>query len=422
MSEPFCEPFDVCDGLDGRLLINAALEGPPLAWDLGEVSFGSFTSGGIAARPYVDVQLGQTWTAKEICYGPIRSIFSLAPVETVEIDVVVRRQQSLTQMVSSATSQSHSLQGPEVPLRDAPKDKELETAMKDAQLQQAVATQASRKASGYGSFLETIANIFAPGVGGAIVDAAEGVAKHVQETSTGGADAIHDAVGQAARAVETISRTASQQLHNESTSSMSSTEMLQSVKRTFSNPYRDRSLQLRFIPVFRHFEVVTRPVSIRPGISLEVGALRTANPLRVRDALAGATAQTDAAVLQRPLASMLSVSQGAGRATKGAAGGAGRAAPSAAGALLWSQSTLREDSVLVPLAAPETAASAFGLKGRARDSFLQTLGRISDEAIARRFAGTTQQLHLFIGTHIEAVAGECVLEDVPPAVAVDEDA
>ena len=359
----------------------------------------------------MDIQLGQTWTAKEICYGPIRSIFSLAPVETVEIDVMVRRQQSLARMVSSSSSDSHSVQGPEQPLKERQQD-DIRNVMRETQLQQANAMQATRKASGYGSVLETIANIFAPGVGGAIVNAAEGVAKHVNETSTGGAGAVGDAVAAAARAVETIERSESQHLHNESTTSTETTETIQSLKRTFSNPYRDRSLQLRFIPVFRHFEVATRPVAIRPGIALEVGAARTVEQtLRVQDALAVATAQTDAATLQRPLATMLSAGRAAGRETRGASGAAGS---NAVGALLWSQSTVREDSVHVPLAAPETAANAFGLDGKERTSFLRAMERISPDAILRRFAVTTQQVHLFIGTHIEPVAGECILEDVPP--------
>src|SRR5690348_6364744 len=110
MPEALCEPFAACDGLDGRLLISSVIQGPPLAWDLGEVSFGTFTSTGAAARPFVDVRLEQTWTAKEACYGPIRSIFSLAPGETVQIAVSVRHELSLTSVVSSASSDVRSVQ------------------------------------------------------------------------------------------------------------------------------------------------------------------------------------------------------------------------------------------------------------------------------------------------------------------------
>ena len=115
MTEALCAPFAACDGLDGRLLISQVIEGPPLAWDLGEVSFGTFTSNGAAARPYVDVRLNQSWTPKEACYGPIRSIFSLAPGETVQIAVSVRHELSLTNIVSSAASDARSVQGPAVP-------------------------------------------------------------------------------------------------------------------------------------------------------------------------------------------------------------------------------------------------------------------------------------------------------------------
>jgi hypothetical protein len=419
MPNEFCQPFDSCDGLDARLLINTAIEGPPLAWDLGEVSFGSFTAAGVAARPYVDLQLDQTWTAKEICYGPIRSIFSLAPTETVQIAVSVRQQVSVAHLVSSASSDSHSTQGPEPGQYLAPSDdklKQMDNMIAQKEKQQASLNMASRKVSDYGSFLETLANILAPGIGGAIVNAAQGVTQHVDKTA---ADGLKDAVDQAGRAVATIERSESQHLHNESTTTTDTTETMQSLTRTFSNPYRDRSLQLRFIPVFRHFEVRTRPSAVRPGISLQVGPSRIADQsvVRVQDVLTNATGRVDPAVLQRPLASMLA--ETGARATRGATGTAdgppAASGPTPAGALLWSQSTVREDSVLVPLAAPATAAHAFGLKGRSRSEFISSLERFNPEAIARLVPVKTQQVHLFIGTHIEAVAGECVLQDVPPA-------
>ena len=41
MVDELCAPFSTCDDLDGQLLINQAIQGPPLAFELGEVSFGS---------------------------------------------------------------------------------------------------------------------------------------------------------------------------------------------------------------------------------------------------------------------------------------------------------------------------------------------------------------------------------------------
>jgi len=431
MAEALCEPFASCEGLDGRLLISAAIQGPPLAWDLGEVSFGSFTSSGVAARPYVEVRLDQTWTPKEACYAPIRSIFSLAPGETVQIFASVRHQVDFTRLVSSASSDGRSTQRTEhesvaqtnVDQIKTEQTKKVVEAMRDQIAAKAMMEQKMRYASGYSSFWETVANIVAPGIGGAIVNAAEGVANHVEHTSTGSADAVKDAMNAARDAVETISRSEAQHSRTDSTTTTETTETIQSIKRTFSNPYRDRTLQLRFIPVFRHFEVRTRPASVKPGIALHVGAARAvsiaaaAGGLRVRDALAEAPSLVDSAALQQPLARLLSGTQNIRGAATGAApaaaAGAG-AGGSPVGALRWSESIVREDSVLVPLAEAETAASAFGLKGKERASFLGTLARISPDAVAKLVPVAVQHVHLFMGTHIEAVAGECILEDLPP--------
>ena len=421
MPEALCEPFASCEGLDGRLLISAAIQGPPLAWDLGEVSFGSFTSSGVAARPYVEIRLDQTWTPKEACYAPIRSIFSLAPGETVETFASVRHQVDFTRLVSSASSDSRSTEGPQPETVD--RKTNLIDAIREQVSDKAIQQQKMRYALGYGSFWETLGNILLPGVGGAVVNAAEGVANHVEHTSTGAADAVKDAMNAAKHAVETIARSEAQHSRSDSTTTTETTETIQSIRRTFSNPYRDRSLQLRFIPVFRHFEVRTRPASVKPGISLHVGAARAVSVaaqqagLRVRDALAVAPAHVDSVALQQPLARLLSGTQDMRVAGKGAsppAAAAAGAAGSPVGALLWSESIVREDSVLVPLAEPETAASAFGLKGGARTSFLDTLGRISPDVVAKLFPVEVQNVHLFMGTHIEAVAGECVLKDLPP--------
>src|SRR5262249_8060102 len=151
---------------------------------------------------------------------------------------------------------------------------------------------------------------------GAIVSAAEGVSKHVENTSTGTADGVRRAMDWAYATVETVNRSESQHTASESTTTSQTAETIQSLTRTFSNPYPDRSLQLRFIPVFRHFEVRTWPASVTPGIALHVGAARALqqSAVRVRDVLGEAPAQVDAAVLQRPLAHLLSGAQAAGAA------------------------------------------------------------------------------------------------------------
>ena len=111
MTEALCEPFASCEGLDGRLLISAAIQGPPLAWDLGEVSFGAFTSNGVAARPFVDIHLEQTWTPKE-------SLLRADPLDLQPRprrdgrDLLVRAASGrLHRLVSSASYDSRSTRG-----------------------------------------------------------------------------------------------------------------------------------------------------------------------------------------------------------------------------------------------------------------------------------------------------------------------
>jgi hypothetical protein len=271
----------------------------------------------------------------------------------------------------------------------------------------------TRSLGGYGSFWETATDILLPGVR-ETVDAGEGVAKLIVNATTGDTSAVTDAAATEKHTVETISRAESQHGRSETTTSTAHTETFESITRTFANPYRDRSLQLRFIPVFRHFEVRTWPESVTPGISLHAGPARErtagATP-KTHELLAGAEARLDMASLQRPLARMLSPGP---MATSIRAPSEGTPSASAQGALLWSQSSVREDSVFVPLAEAETAANALGLEGRPRTSFLKSLAGIRPEAVAKLVPETVQHVHLFMGTHIEAIAGECILQDVPP--------
>jgi hypothetical protein len=152
---------------------------------------------------------------------------------------------------------------------------------------------------------------------------------------------------------------------------------------------------------------------VTPGFALQVGAARAeaANPIRIRDVLADAPAHVDAGALQLPLARMLSAT----RETRlmGAASGGTVAGAAAIGAFAWSKSAVQDDSVLVPLTEPTLAAKALGLKGQARSSFLGSLERLRPDAVVKLVPANVQRVHLFMGTHIEAVAGECVLADLP---------
>src|SRR6185369_527129 len=70
--------------------------------------------------------------------------------------------------------------------------------------------------------------------------------------------------------LERIESTESHHSFSETTTS-EHTVIEQKVRRTFANPYRDRSLELRFIPVFRKFEVATKLIGSEPGIFFKPG-------------------------------------------------------------------------------------------------------------------------------------------------------
>ena len=68
--------------------------------------------------------------------------------------------------------------------------------------------------------------------------------------------------------------------------------------------------------------------------------------------------------------------------------------------------------MLVPLTDPQTASRALGLTRANREQFIGAIDGITSAVAAIR--AITKSVHLFMGTHVEAVAGDCVLEGLPP--------
>ncbi len=393
MPELPCEPFVQCTQLDARLLISTALQGPPIAGDMGEIPLGRFTAQGAAIRPYVDVRLEQVWVAKEACYGPIRSIFSLAPGETVSITTTVRHLTEVTTLVERASGSERERRGPKSPF---------------AGNVFGAVVMANRQVSKFGSIFDDIVG----GIG-SVIDAAEdtvsgvvkGVAGLVQHAVGGGhGPGVTDAIARANQVVESINVSESQLSRTES---VREDETTQTITRTFSNPYRDRSLQLRFIPTFRHFEVTTFLRSVTPGVSMQVGPLQKAgtnkNIGQLGQAATKMTTNASVGALQKPMATLLNRDRSS--VAKGA---------DVKSSLKWSDSHVREDSLFVPFAEQKTAGDALNLKGQPKASFEKNMHGISAETIAALKRPAPQHVHLFIGTHIEPVAGGCVLVDVPP--------
>ena len=111
--------------------------------------------------------------------------------------------------------------------------------------------------------------------------------------------------------------------------------------------------------------------------------------------------------LSQPVLSLL---RGGQRVT----GAASAARPRIASALEWSKMQVKDQTVYVPLTDRTNLVSALGGRRPIVD-----LGKKLEETIRNpvwlsQFV-RRKDVHLFMGTHIEPVAGLCVLKDLPPA-------
>jgi hypothetical protein len=62
MAEHYCEPYERCTDLDGRLLIARTISGPALAMEEGQLPFGSMSLEGGSLHPYARIAYNQQWT------------------------------------------------------------------------------------------------------------------------------------------------------------------------------------------------------------------------------------------------------------------------------------------------------------------------------------------------------------------------
>jgi hypothetical protein len=90
----------------------------------------------------------------------------------------------------------------------------------------------------------------------------------------------------------------------------------------------------------------------------------------------------------------------------------GREAPNVASALEWSKMQVRDQTVYVPLTDHRNLVSALGDKPPVVDLGKKIGDTIRNPVWLKKFV-RRRDVHLFMGTHIEAVAGECVLAHIP---------
>ena len=446
MPEQFCEPYEQCPKLDGRLLINQTLQGPSLAVP-GDIGIGDLAGRGVL-RPYCHFMYLVRWIPQEACHAPVRSVIGLAPGETMTLETRQVEQVDFTRLVQNAveTSEVVTTSGPASQMRDR-EGLDISDAT----------WLATRHVDRFGSLLEVVGAVAGAIVGGPIgagVGAWLGGA--IDNWLGGGGDGgagsgNDDAQNAVDEVLETVTHSESQRTVTETTTSRSSL-FERTVSRTFINPYRDRSLQLRFVPVFRRFEVQTVFFRFYHGFVLEVLQPRfraarlsarlgdfiqrqVADPRIVAVASAELGLQDDVQMRKgaraaSPLTEHLNANADfyAGRYLRhlDARRDLGALQPGVLdalnktvgksvkgdkqNALLWSRAQVRGKGIYVPLAGGKVTSEALGMQ-RADKPYLEALERI--EKFRLRPVVRKRDVHLFMGTHIEAVAGECTLADVP---------
>jgi hypothetical protein len=261
----------------------------------------------------------------------------------------------------------------------------------------------NRYVGGYGSILEVFTDPFGlpkvvadlPIAPPSPVDVATGFVDLLKGAFDGDRSPAADVVAGTANAAAAAG-TASVARHTRDTTTTKTTTTAthQTLTRKFANPYRDRSLQLRFIPVFRRFEVVTEVKQPEVGVSVQAGDVGDRGTSLERAVAADAEAPRAVHVL-RPVARMFSHVEG------------GQGVP----ALAWSEASVRGDNVVVPIHDVASFGHSIGLDREFQSGLEDTFRGIAD--LVAGVERDRREVSLFIGTHIEAVAGGCVLQDIP---------
>ncbi|MCX6830333.1 MAG: hypothetical protein NT002_13795 [candidate division Zixibacteria bacterium] len=316
----------------------------------------------------------------------------------------------------------------------------------------------TRYVNKFGSFWETLGDIVDVVVGGptAVVDfVVDAVEAWLGDSDDGGPGTGNaEAQGAVEEVLESVTRSESHRMVTETTTSRSSM-FERTVSRTFVNPYRDRSLQLRFIPVFRRFEVVTGLLHFHHGLVLELMHPRfkqTALSARLGDFIQRQVAdpriisiasselglQDEVPVRKTikavsPLTEHLNANaefyakrylrylyarrdldalQPAMLNALGTAAGKRAGSTDLQNALVWSRTQVQGKAIYVPLAGGNIAEKALRME-KASKKYLESIERI-EKFLNLELRFKKRDVHLFMGTHIEPVAGECLLSDVPP--------
>jgi len=242
----FCDPYEACENLDGRLLLNRTLTGPSLASvgsELG-LKLSSAKVPNVRALPFAKAIFQQTWRAKDACIGPARTILGLAPAEELVFEERTVRQFDFSSVITRNQEFSSTFG--------------TETRTETEDIQTSVDTTST-------STTDTDTVDLGPlGTWGSGGDADVKTIEEVVERTT----------RKLTEVLTSVSATQVNGLGSEISTSTSITSE-SSLSRRIVNPMRDRTMELRFHPVFRTFEVETSFLNwvfgmiLRPAIELD---------------------------------------------------------------------------------------------------------------------------------------------------------
>ena len=480
MAEP-CGPLAPCNDLDGTMLVRRAVYGPQLTFNPDQPSLAGLPTRGAALRGVLDLLFEVRWRSTGLCQGPATSVMGLAPGEVVTVGLRTRTVRTFSSLIRDAAESSRTSSHTERETGPARRGGEIGGiigGIVGAIAQQAGASPAGqfvdklaeqiggtvgRGASQIGKSAERAAEnvidlipIFVGKFGslfgdalGAVGGAVGGVVGAIAGVGNAAADAIGDLVdnvvggvaggGPAAgligtvqqieEVVDTVERSESES-HLRETSVTTTTESEQTIQRTFGNPYLDRSLELRFMPVYHRFEVTIVPKAARPGLATVVaeadvsqravaaqpgvanlrstvasGALAASAVPSVRGAFTASVKSGDEDTLRVPMVSLLQRATSVEDARRSVRIDQG---------LSWERTDARGSAVHVPLAESDVVRRAWGLRGKVAERLQDALGRLSPDVLGRLFPRpNVRVVHVFAGVHVEAVPGTCVLPDIP---------
>jgi hypothetical protein len=496
--DDLCTPFNLCDDLGSSVLIQRTAYGPSLVNDLASLPFGELALQGAAVRPFVDLFFGVRWVPRDLCYGPIASVTTLAPGETVVLATRTEHRTSFTNLVRDAADSSSvstntrqdttTRQGPPggplgffglpggsggaggffgSPGGVSSASQSGVADSKDAGRVAAILQQLTQSkmdtvelrphyAKGYGSFLDEVVDTFvgvatggASLVAGAVAGSLHDVVKHGVGAKGQPGPVVSSTVSTISEIIDSITRQESQSHLSEAAFSTEDSTVT-SVTRSFTNPYRDRTLQLRFMPVFRRFDVVTSLIKSRLGLAMICGHVDFSSPnLAIRYSPVLRNVVTEPTILQlahtelgatgtniHAVSGALQdhLQANAGIYTKRflSAAASARDDDTIQGAfntlisrnssaspgnisegLAWFSSEARANTVHVPIASFDTVKSAWALDAVTAQQLSSTIDQISPAGLAGILGELPPQtVHLYAGSHIEAVAGHCLLSGI----------